>query len=44
MGHTKQELMDRARRLGIAGRSRMNKQELGRAIATRERSRSRKSA
>ncbi len=40
-GHTKDELMDRARRLGITGRSRMSKQELGRAIATRERSRSR---
>src|SRR5919201_5275246 len=29
-GHTKDELMDRARRLGISGRSRMDKVELGR--------------
>jgi cation transport regulator ChaB len=40
-GKTKQELMERARRLDIAGRSRMTKLELGQAIATRERSRSR---
>jgi cation transport regulator ChaB len=32
-GNTKEELYDRARRLGIAGRSRMSKRELARAIA-----------
>jgi hypothetical protein len=32
-GHTKQELYDRARRLGIDGRSRMSKGELAKAIA-----------
>jgi hypothetical protein len=32
-GHTKQELMDRARRLGVEGRSRMTKDELVEAIA-----------
>ena len=32
-GHTKQELYDRAKRLGVAGRSKMSKSELGRAIA-----------
>lgn len=32
-GHTKQELYDRAKQLDIAGRSRMNKKELARAIA-----------
>ena len=32
-GHTKQELYDRAKRLGIDGRSRMSKRELARAIA-----------
>jgi hypothetical protein len=32
-GHTKQELMDRARKLGVEGRSRMTKQQLGEAIA-----------
>jgi cation transport regulator ChaB len=40
-GNTKEELMERARRLDISGRSRMNKDELGRAIAQRQRSRSR---
>jgi cation transport regulator ChaB len=40
-GHSKQELMERAKRLGIEGRSRMNKSELADAIAKRERSRSR---
>lgn len=35
-GHTKSELMDRARRLDIEGRSRMNKKELARAIARRQ--------
>ena len=35
-GHTKQELYERARRLGVRGRSRMDKQELGAAIARAE--------
>lgn len=32
-GHTKQELYDRAKELGVSGRSSMTKQELGQAIA-----------
>jgi cation transport regulator ChaB len=40
-GHTRDELLERARKLGITGRSRMNKTELGQAIARKERSRSR---
>jgi cation transport regulator ChaB len=32
LGHTKDELYERAKRLGIKGRSRMDKQELARAI------------
>jgi cation transport regulator ChaB len=32
-GHTKDELYARAKRLGVKGRSRMTKQELGEAIA-----------
>jgi cation transport regulator ChaB len=40
-GHTRQELLDRAKRLDIKGRHDMNKEELGRAIASRESSRSR---
>jgi hypothetical protein len=32
LGHTKAELYDRAAKLGIRGRSRMDKQELARAI------------
>ncbi len=36
-GHTKEELMDRARKLGVHGRSRMNKQELAREIAKKQR-------
>jgi cation transport regulator ChaB len=32
-GHTKQELMDKARELGVKGRSSMSKDELGQAIA-----------
>jgi cation transport regulator ChaB len=32
-GHTKKELYDRARRLGVKGRSSMDKHELGQAIA-----------
>jgi hypothetical protein len=35
-GHSKEELYDRAKALGIAGRSRMNKRELARAIAKRQ--------
>ena len=33
LGHTKDELMDRARRLGLRGRSSMNKEELAEAIS-----------
>jgi cation transport regulator ChaB len=40
-GHSRDELLERARKLDITGRSRMNKEELGRAIARKERSRSR---
>ena len=36
-GHTRQELMQRAKDLGIAGRSTMNKQELAGAIARKQR-------
>lgn len=32
-GHSKEELMDRAKKLDITGRSKMTKEELGRAIA-----------
>ena len=32
-GHTKEELMDRARRLGVTGRSNMTKDQLAEAIA-----------
>jgi cation transport regulator ChaB len=35
-GHTKDELMARARKLGVHGRSRMNKLELARAIARKQ--------
>jgi hypothetical protein len=35
-GHTKQELYERARKLGVAGRSRMDKKELARAIARKQ--------
>lgn len=35
-GHSKQELYDRAKRLGVKGRSKMSKEELGRAIASRQ--------
>jgi cation transport regulator ChaB len=35
-GHTKQELLDRAAKLGVRGRSRMTKQELGEAIARKQ--------
>lgn len=36
LGHTRQELMGRAQRLGIRGRSKMTKEELGRAIARKQ--------
>jgi cation transport regulator ChaB len=36
MGHTKDELMERAKKLGIKGRSKMNKTELGKAIARKQ--------
>jgi len=35
-GHTKQELLDRAKRLGVKGRSRMTKMELAQAIARKQ--------
>jgi cation transport regulator ChaB len=35
-GHTKQELMDRAKKLGVSGRSKMNKGELADAIARKQ--------
>jgi len=35
-GHTKQELYDRAKRLGVTGRSKMSKQELAEAIARKQ--------
>ncbi|MDQ1498663.1 MAG: hypothetical protein QOI86_2003, partial [Actinomycetota bacterium] len=35
-GHTKDELMERARKLDIRGRSKMTKQELGKAIARKQ--------
>ena len=38
-GHTKDELMERARKLGVRRRSRMDKKELASAIARKQRSR-----
>ena len=35
-GHTKEELYERAKELGIEGRSRMDKKELARAIAQKQ--------
>ncbi len=35
-GNTRQELMERARKLGIRGVSGMNKQDLGRAIRKKQ--------
>jgi cation transport regulator ChaB len=35
-GHTKRELLERARGLGIAGRSKMTKEDLARAIARKQ--------
>lgn len=40
-GHTRDELVERAKKLGIRGYSRMNKTELGQAISRKERSQSR---
>jgi cation transport regulator ChaB len=40
-GNSKQELYDRAKTLGITGRSNMSKKELAEAIAKRQKSRSR---
>lgn len=42
-GHTRAELLDRARDLDVHGRSRMSKEELGRAIATAQSRSSRRS-
>jgi cation transport regulator ChaB len=36
LGHTREELYARAKRLGVRGRSRMTKQELGEAIARKQ--------
>jgi cation transport regulator ChaB len=36
LGHSKQELYERAAKLGIGGRSRMNKEELAAAIARKQ--------
>ncbi len=36
LGSTRRELLDRARRLDIPGRSRMTKEQLGRAIARKQ--------
>lgn len=36
LGHTRAELLERAKRLDITGRSRMTKEELGRAIARKQ--------
>ncbi len=36
-GHTKQELYERAKKLGVSGRSSMSKQQLGQAIARKQR-------
>jgi len=35
-GHTKDELLRRAKKLGVKGRSKMNKLELGKAIARKQ--------
>jgi len=37
LGHTRDELYERAKGMGIAGRSAMSKQELARAIAKKQR-------
>lgn len=38
-GNTKEELYERAKRLGVEGRSKMNKEELAEAIARKQKSR-----
>jgi len=43
-GSTRGDLLRRARRLGVEGASRMDKRSLARAIATRQKSRSRRRA
>jgi len=35
-GHTRDELYERAKRLGVKGRSSMNKQQLAEAIARKQ--------
>ena len=35
-GNTKRELYERARRLGVPGRSKMSKRELARAVARKQ--------
>jgi cation transport regulator ChaB len=35
-GHTREELYDRAKKLGVKGRSKMNKEELAEAIARKQ--------
>ena len=35
-GHTKEELYERAKKLGVSGRSKMTKMELGQAIARKQ--------
>src|SRR6266540_3147665 len=41
-GNSKQELLDRAKKLGVRGRSRMTKSELADAIASKQRQQDRK--
>jgi cation transport regulator ChaB len=36
IGHSRAELLERAKKLGVRGRSRMTKQELGEAIAVKQ--------
>ena len=40
-GHSRRELYERAKKLGVEGRSRMNKKELAAAVAKRQKSRGR---
>ena len=42
VGNSKQDLLDRAKQLGVRGRSRMNKDELANAIAAKQRQADRK--
>jgi ChaB/Rho termination factor, N-terminal domain len=42
VGNSKQDLLDRAKQLGVRGRSRMNKDELADAIAAKQRQADRK--